>query len=119
MIPVTIAELIDKLTILEVKLNQCDCKSAQSELIVMHESLMEIADTYDIQGHKCLQPLIDELFRVNEIIIDTSDEIRVLEFHHDYGNDFISAVRRSYLSDVRKTEIKKQIDDFFNTQFLL
>jgi hypothetical protein len=66
-------------------------------------------------GDEPLQSLIVELSEVNQIIWDTENELRELEKKRNFSQTFVSAARRAYLTNYRRYQIKRKINELFNS----
>ena len=105
-IEVSNGEIIDKLTILQIKL----------ERIKVEQKLMNIRKEYDelqkqaasVMRHD--NPLYKALYEVNCELWDIEDHIRDLERRKDFGSDFIETARSVYFKNDIRAEIKKEIN---------
>lgn len=105
-IDVSNGELLDKLTILEIKSSRIT-DPAKSNIIIEELSLIRIAASGIIAV--CSVEL-DELKNINEALWDIEDRIRNFENNQDFGPDFIETARSVYkLNDIRAA-IKKEIN---------
>ena len=104
--PVSIGELIDKITILEIKCTNLDgdaLSNTQKELDLLQDCL----NTSGI----CAKPeLISELKEINQKLWKIEDQIREQEMQQDFGAAFISLARAVYKTNDRRSEIKKAIN---------
>ena len=86
-IPVSVGELIDKLSILHVKKNKVldeqKLKEIQKEFFV----LKKISD--DLLGDKDLFNLYDDLIQINNQLWDIEDKIRINERNENFGSELI------------------------------
>jgi hypothetical protein len=110
-VPVSLGELIDKITILEIK----------SERITSLEALKnidaELGILRRIQRPPVDQKLIDELKEINERIWELEDEIRQCERDKDFGPSFVTTARAVYMTNDRRAAVKKNINLKYNSQF--
>jgi len=101
LVEISKAELIDKITILEIKderMNDEDrLKNVRHELEILRKLEFETS-------HK------DELKRVNNVIWDLEDGIRNLEKKGDFGAEFIDLARKIYKFNDERARIKKVIN---------
>jgi predicted nucleic acid-binding Zn-ribbon protein len=99
-------EIIDKLTILQIKLERIKDKkkliNLRKEFDVLVKSASSIMDTSD--------PLYKALYEVNGELWDIEDHIRDLERRKDFGEDFIATARSVYFKNDKRAEIKKEIN---------
>jgi len=105
-IEVSNGEIVDKLTIIEIKLLRIKDKTKQLNLKKEYEILD--AAVMDIIGKD--HPLYRELFNVNLKLWDIEDRIREMEKTKNFGNDFIETARSVYFTNDRRSEIKRKIN---------
>ncbi len=107
--PIAIGELIDKLSILEIKaeriVNQDKLRNVQAELKILNELKSAAGlNTPD------MKPFAEELKLINAELWDIEDEIRELETRHDFGQRFIALARSIYLTNDRRARVKREIN---------
>jgi tetratricopeptide (TPR) repeat protein/predicted O-methyltransferase YrrM len=104
-IPVSIGELIDKYTILQIK--QINIKDKKKVEIVEKELfyLKQFVDTYKLD-----EKLVDELKETNEILWNVEDKIREKEKEHKFDEEFVKLARNVYITNDKRSEIKKKIN---------
>ena len=108
-IPVSIGELVDKITILEIKSLFSDDKYLEQEL----NELNEIKNTVtSITLEKELQ-----LKEVNEKLWKIENKLRLKEKLQEFDNEFIDLARQVYLTNDRRAEIKRQINEQTNSLY--
>jgi hypothetical protein len=105
-IEVSNGEIIDKLTILQIKLERINdasklrnIKKEYDELVKNTTSIMNTSD-----------PLYKALYDVNCELWDIEDHIRDLERKQEFGKDFISTARSVYFKNDRRAELKREIN---------
>ena len=106
LVPVSWGELIDKITILEIKverLRQPDAvANARRELALLLAALgPEDADLDRLRG---------ELGAVNRGLWDIEDRIREKEALQSFDSDFIALARAVYRSNDERARIKREIN---------
>jgi Family of unknown function (DUF6165) len=105
-IEVSNGEIIDKLTIIQIKLERIkdkgklvNLKKEYDELITISSSILNTSD-----------PLYLALYEVNCQLWDIEDLIRDLERKKEFGDDFISTARSVYFINDRRSELKREIN---------
>ena len=105
-IEVSNGEIIDKLTIIQIKLERIkdaaklvNLKKEYDELISITPSIIDTDD-----------PLYRNLYDVNCELWDIEDHIRDLERKKDFGDDFIATARAVYFKNDKRSEIKREIN---------
>jgi hypothetical protein len=99
-------EIIDKLTIIQIKLERIKDKvklvNLQKEYSELSEASASIFSTSDT--------LYKSLYNVNCELWDIEDHIRDLERKKDFGSDFISTARAVYMKNDIRSELKREIN---------
>ncbi len=105
-IEVSNGEIIDKLAIIQIKLERIkdkgklvNLKKEYDELIKASSLILSTAD-----------PLYKALYEVNCELWDIEDHIRNLERIKDFGDDFVSTARAIYFKNDKRSELKKEIN---------
>ena len=108
-IPISVGELLDKISILQIKSQYTDNLYVTKEL----ESLIEIAKEFKVFDFE----YFDKLFEVNQKLWKIEDELRILEKSQDFGDTFINLARSVYITNDRRASIKKQINEKYNSSY--
>ena len=103
--PISVGELYDKISILEIKLLHMDSPAKIANVANEYKQLRKIADKYPID-----EDLYKQLRDINQKIWDIEDGIRVEERNKDYGEDFVEFARGVYISNDKRAAIKKDIN---------
>ena len=107
-------EIIDKLTILQIKLerikDKAKLKNLKKEFDELVRSASSVMNTSD--------PLYKALYDVNCELWDIEDHIRDLERRKDFGEDFIATARSVYIKNDRRAEIKRKINLSTSSDFI-
>jgi hypothetical protein len=105
--PVSVGELLDKITILEIKqehaIDQAKLKNIVTELSELRK-LLTITDPVVVA-------MMHELKIVNKKIWDIEDAIRKKEHAEQFDNEFIELARAVYINNDLRAVIKRQIND--------
>ena len=107
LIPVSIGELYDKLSILEIKLAKIPDQDKLVNVSKEYNELSAIANQCPIDDDS-----YKKLKQVNNRIWDIEDGIRIEEKNKDYGEDFIELARLVYFNNDLRAKIKITIDIF-------
>lgn len=115
LVPVSVGELIDKITILEIKSQRIDDPSklvnVQKELDLLNKTWAENRPVApDIETQKGI------LKEINERLWEIEDEIRMLEAENDFGDRFVELARAVYVTNDRRAGIKKTIDEALGSE---
>ena len=107
-IPVSVGELIDKLSILQVKKNKI---TNEEKLLLVNkefELLYELSSPY--LEHPEVDSLYDGLCLVNEKLWNIEDRIRVIESEQRFQGEFIDQARKVYFTNDERFELKNKIN---------
>lgn len=105
-IEVSNGEIIDKLTIIQIKLERIKDNAKLANLQKEYNELFEVSSAIISKS----DPLYKSLYEVNCELWDIEDHIRDLERKKDFGNDFVSTARAVYVKNDRRSEIKREIN---------
>ncbi|MBX2852536.1 MAG: hypothetical protein KTR15_12420 [Phycisphaeraceae bacterium] len=102
-------ELIDKITILQIK---SDRITDEAKLVNIRHELDVLTKTRDeqMQDTEELAKLSAELKTINEAIWEIEDDIRECESRKDFGEKFIELARGVYHTNDKRAAVKKQIN---------
>lgn len=96
-------EIVDKLTILKIKLKNSDSNLKTEQILKEMEYLLPIVDNLNVP-----QEMIDELQSVNEKIWDTEDSIRLCEKKKQFDEKFIQLDPEMFIMIMTKGFTLKQ-----------
>lgn len=105
-IEVSNGEIIDKLTIIQIKLERIKDKDKLVNLKKEYDELISVSSSVI----STTDPLYIALYEVNCELWDIEDHIRDLERNKDFGDDFISTARSVYFKNDRRSELKREIN---------
>jgi len=104
-VQVSVGEIIDKITILEIKSERISSKDKLTNVNKELEALKPIEEKYpEVAFYKL------RLKAINESLWDIEDAIRVMERNQSFGEEFIELARSVYFTNDKRAEIKKQIN---------
>jgi len=113
-IEVSNGEIVDKLTIIEIKLKHIKddkkLKNLKKEYDVLDEAVRHIIS----KDHEFYQALLD----VNQQLWDIEDTIRDLERAKDFGPKFIETARAVYFTNDKRSEVKRQINELTGSDLM-
>lgn len=101
-VPISVGELLDKISILQIKSQHTDSSYVLKEL----EDLTKIAKENQIYSQEDLSKLLD----INTKLWNIEDELRKFEDKHIFDDDFIYYARLVYTYNDQRAEIKRQIN---------
>lgn len=113
-IPVSVGELIDKLSILQVKREKItDLKKlsyVNEEFEKLHSKSIEFLNVKEIES------LYYELVFTNSALWDIEDKLRLLETSSDFGDTFIELARKVYFTNDERFILKDKINQLTLSQ---
>ena len=107
MAPISVGELIDKITILEIKLDVIDGENKRDNIHKELDQLNKILATLEIPNITMLR---NELKTINCQLWTIEDEKRDHERDQDFDAEFIELARQVYIKNDRRASIKRQIN---------
>ena len=106
---ISAGELLDKISILEIKLVKIIDKESLLEINKEYNSLKETQNS-NIKLTKNVENLIKELKEVNLKLWDIEDNKRICEKNKDFGKVFVDLSRNVYLNNDKRAKIKSEIN---------
>ena len=109
-VPVSPGELIDKLTILEIKSERM---SDAKKIANVKLELQLLSDTWSKSDFAKIDISTEwsELKRINAELWDIEDKIRDEERHQRFGEEFIRLARAVYFINDDRAAVKRKIND--------
>lgn len=116
-VPVSAGELVDKLTILEIKSERI---ADAGKLVNVRRELAGLAAIVDpmLKANAELAPLKSTLREINETLWQIEDDIRDCERAKDFGPRFVELARSVYRTNDRRAAAKRRIDDLLGSEIL-
>lgn len=115
--PISIGELIDKITILEIKGERIRQRGKAANIGKELELLRAIKSKAGLAGAE-IDGFARELRAVNAALWDIEDEIRELEARQDFGARFVELARGVYLNNDERARIKQRINAAFGSDII-
>ena len=115
-IAVSFGELVDKLTILEIKKSKIKNLDKLEKIETELKILKEKASLLENENKKVYNKLFDELTDVNTKLWDIEDNIRKFELKKDFNDEFIELARSVYFLNDERFKVKSKINELFNSK---
>jgi hypothetical protein len=116
-VKVSWGELLDKMTILEIKAKKLRSREAIAnvgrELVILRSSA-ELA--YASSPH--VVSFSEELRKINEALWDIEDKIREKEAAKKFDSEFIELARAVYINNDKRGELKRRINRLMNSELV-
>ena len=106
---ISAGELFDKISILEIKLDNIKDKEKLAEITKEHASLSETRKS-NIEINENLQKLINQLKEINFKLWNIEEKKRICEKNSDFGSNFIQLARNVYINNDKRAKIKSDIN---------
>ena len=110
LIPVSPGEIVDKLTILEIKKERIKDEEKVNNVCIELEALETIWQQTEYANIPDVLELRAELKEINEKLWDIEDQIRVKEARREFGHHFVELARAVYLTNDERAMVKKEIN---------
>jgi len=116
-VEVSPGELIDKITILEIKAERI---VDPGKLANVHRELLSLTATREeaLEPSPELDEFTTELRRINERLWEIEDDIRDCERNGDFGERFIELARAVYRTNDRRAAAKRSINELLGSELV-
>ncbi|MCY3852123.1 MAG: DUF6165 family protein [Gammaproteobacteria bacterium] len=108
-VPVSPGELVDKITILEIKAERITDEEKLKNVKTELELLVQVWEAASADAEAVL-PLKETLKGINQTLWDIEDQIRVKESKQEFDQEFINLARSVYVQNDQRAAAKKQIN---------
>tara|TARA_B100001559_G_C16400694_1_gene575635 strand:- start:100 stop:480 length:381 start_codon:yes stop_codon:yes gene_type:complete len=110
---ISVGELVDKITILEIKLEKINnpkkLEDVKNELTILNKYFLEIENIE-------LTKLKNKLKSTNLKLWQIEDDIRLCEKNQVFDEDFINLARSVYITNDKRFELKNSINELFSSE---
>ena len=114
--PVSLGELIDKISILHIK--NTNIKDNEKLLLVKEELSLLQQTLNDHVNSDQIKPFLDSLIDINSKLWVIEDDIRDCERDKNFDQKFIDLARSVYFTNDRRSEIKLEINKKFGSKIV-
>jgi hypothetical protein len=108
-IPISVGELLDKISILSIKSQYTDNSYVTKEL----QDLIAIAKEHQVYDAS----YVSQLLSINRKLWKIEDDLRVIEKSQDFDITFIELARSVYITNDLRSSIKKEINEKYKSQY--
>ncbi len=115
-VPVSWGELLDKITILEIKHERIACPEARANVKREYEALCGIGGGALVQ--EGVAALVASLRHVNEELWEIEDAIRAEEADARFGPSFIRLARSVYHKNDERAALKRRINEALGSELV-
>lgn len=109
LVPISPGELLDKITILEIKAERIDKPEKVANVRHELESLSKVWSD-SVTEDKVVADLHRQLKTINEELWEIEDDIRDEERQNSFGEKFIALARAVYVTNDKRAQAKKEVN---------
>ena len=110
-------ELLDKISILEIKIEKVKDKNSLEEIKKEYKILKEI-QTSSIEITDKIKDLFQSVKNVNIKLWNIEDKLRICEKNKDFGKRFIELARSVYFANDERAELKSKINKILKSNII-
>tara|TARA_Y100001970_G_C14095345_1_gene782350 strand:+ start:60 stop:443 length:384 start_codon:yes stop_codon:yes gene_type:complete len=114
--PISIGELMDKISILQIKKKNIKDKNKLS-FINEELFLLEKILTNSINDSK-INSYLNKLLEINTTLWEIEDKIRECEKNNKFDQDFVELARSVYKTNDKRSEVKLEINNYFGSKLV-
>ena len=107
-------ELLDKISILEIKLEKVKDKDSQEKIKNEYDILKKVQNS-SIEMSDKIKDLYRSVSNVNIKLWDIEDKIRICEQNKDFGKNFIELARGVYFNNDKRAKLKNEINEILKS----
>lgn len=115
-IEVSIGEIIDKISILDIKLRNIIDENKLINVRNEYDYLTKILNengTFNLSSDE-----YKELYKINLYLWEVEDSIRIKEKEKNFDSEFISLARKVYITNDKRAELKKELNIKYGSNFI-
>lgn len=116
-IAISPGELIDRITILDIKRSRIADATRRRELTESHDILLKTLSTC-VPDSQQLATLTDQLKAVNGALWQAEEDLRNHEQQQLFDERFVATARSVYVNNDRRSELKRQINQLLGSPFI-
>ena len=114
---ISAGELLDKISILEIKLEKISDKSSLEQLKKEYKIIIENQNsTIKLEGK--IEDLFKSLKNINLKLWSIEDRLRICEKNKDFGKEFIELAREVYFNNDKRSKIKSDINKILGSNIV-
>ena len=117
LIPISWGELFDKITILQIKLENLQNQNALKNVKIEYAQLSKIYNI-SFMDDVIAKKLMNNLKQINNKLWDIEDKIRDKERNNAFDEEFIELARSVYITNDERSRIKRNINETFGSQLI-
>ena len=114
-IPISTGELLDKLSILEIKKDKVKDSTKLKNINHEYDLLSNLSKNLKEKDEKSFNSLYEEILKVNKKLWDIEDAKRSAEKNNEFGEKFINLARNVYKFNDERAKIKLKINEILGS----
>ncbi len=108
-VPISTGELLDKMTILQIKLERIHDAEKKANVLKELQELLQVRENSNLYSPE-LEAMIGDLKKINENLWDIEDRIREKETEKKFDDEFTELARAVYITNDKRAAVKKSIN---------
>jgi dolichyl-phosphate-mannose--protein O-mannosyl transferase len=112
--PISVGELLDKITILQIKSKHTTDQSKLDNINLELQDLQILVPELNLKARE----LMNHLQYINQTIWNIEDHIRDLEKNNDFGSDFVETARKIYKNNDLRAKVKREINEILGSYII-
>jgi hypothetical protein len=117
LVPVSWGEVIDKITILQIKSERLSSTDKLANVRKELEMLVRVRER-EFPRHNALAELSGRLQGINSKLWEIEDEIRDCERKRDFGPRFVELARAVYFTNDERAQLKRQVNGLLGSELV-
>ena len=114
-VPISNGELLDKITILQIKREKIKDEEKQKHI---HRELEELSILMKTLPMNEIDNLFTELKKINNQLWDVEDALRDKERNKEFDNEFIQLARKVYFTNDKRSQVKLKINQISKSELV-
>ena len=115
-IPVSLGELVDKISILQIK--RKNIRDKEKEKLINKELSLLKKTLKNSLNDNLIKKYLDELIKINSKLWRIEDDLREHERKKIFDQKFIELARSVYLTNDKRSHVKLEINKKFGSQII-
>ena len=111
---ISAGELLDKISILEIKLEKVKDNNSQEE-IKKEYKILKVIQNSSIELTGQIKDLFQSLINVNIEMWSLENKVRICEKNKDFGKNFVELARGVYFTNDKRARIKSEINEILES----
>jgi hypothetical protein len=110
-IPVSAGDLIDRITILEIKKQRIPDRAQRGNVEAELQALIAIRNCFPKLSGPAIRAKEKALHKHNQTLWNTENKVRSLARKRDFGKTFVASAQRIYATNDQRAALKRKINE--------